>query len=60
MTMKSTYSSCKSCGDFAMEFSGRLNLLAEVFDSTSSTFKDREKRRAMEGEATKALINRGR
>ncbi|KAF9689975.1 hypothetical protein SADUNF_Sadunf01G0148000 [Salix dunnii] len=54
-------SCCRSFGDFATGFSRRLEYLWRFLDSTSSAFKGREseKRRMMEGEAAKALTNRG-
>ncbi|KAF2300961.1 hypothetical protein GH714_018620 [Hevea brasiliensis] len=53
--------SCNSCGDFATGFSRRVDYLWKFLDSTSSAFKGREseERRVMEGEAAKALTNRG-
>ncbi|KAG6735811.1 hypothetical protein POTOM_061525 [Populus tomentosa] len=53
--------SCNSCGDFATGFSRRVEYLWRFLDSTSSAFKGREseERRMMEGEAAKALTNRG-
>ncbi|OAY36413.1 protein NODULATION SIGNALING PATHWAY 1 [Manihot esculenta] len=53
--------SCNSCGDFATGFSRRVDYLWKFLDSTSSAFKgrDSEERRVMEGEAAKALTNRG-
>lgn len=53
--------SCSSCGDFATGFARRVEYLWRFLDSTSAAFKGREseERRVMEGEAAKALTNRG-
>ncbi|KAI5336735.1 hypothetical protein L3X38_016003 [Prunus dulcis] len=53
--------SCNNCGDFATGFSRQVEYLWRFLDSTSSAFKGREsdERRVMEGEAAKALTNRG-
>ncbi|VVA20749.1 PREDICTED: SHORT-ROOT [Prunus dulcis] len=53
--------SCNNCGDFAAGFSRQVEYLWRFLDSTSSAFKGREsdERRVMEGEAAKALTNRG-
>ncbi|KAL5822371.1 hypothetical protein ACOSQ4_020271 [Xanthoceras sorbifolium] len=53
--------SCNNCGDFATGFSRRVEYLWRFLDSTSSAFKGREseERRMMEGEAAKALTNKG-
>lgn len=53
--------SCSNCGDFTARFSRRVDYLWRFLDSTSSAFKGREseERRLMEGEAAKALTNRG-
>ncbi|KAM5579562.1 protein NODULATION SIGNALING PATHWAY 1 [Rosa sericea] len=53
--------SCNSCGDFATGFSRQVEYLWRFLDSTSTAFKGREseERRVMEGEAAKALTNRG-
>lgn len=53
--------SCNSCGDFATGFSRQVEYLWRFLDSTSAAFKGREseERRVMEGEAAKALTNRG-
>ncbi|PON35681.1 GRAS transcription factor [Parasponia andersonii] len=53
--------SCSSCGNFAAGFSRRVEYLWRFLDSTSSAFKGREssERQLMEGEAAKALTNRG-
>ncbi|KAK0597324.1 hypothetical protein LWI29_024053 [Acer saccharum] len=53
--------SCNNCGDFATGFSRRVDYLWRFLDSTSSAFKGREseERRMMEGEAAKAMTNKG-
>ncbi|KAK6911866.1 Transcription factor GRAS [Dillenia turbinata] len=53
--------SCNNCADFATGFSRRVEYLWRFLDSTSSAFKGREsdQRRVMEGEAAKALTNKG-
>lgn len=53
--------SCSNCGNFSTGFSLRVEYLWRFLDSTSSAFKGREseERRLMEGEAAKALTNRG-
>ncbi|KAM1011005.1 hypothetical protein ACFX13_047155 [Malus domestica] len=53
--------SCNNCGDFATGFSRQVEYLWRFLDSTSAAFKGREseERRVMEGEAAKALTNRG-
>nr|QJD20778.1 nodulation signaling pathway 1 [Datisca glomerata] len=53
--------SCNDCGDFSTGFSRRVEHLWRFLDSTSSAFKGREsdERRVMEGEAAKALTNKG-
>ncbi|CAK7356524.1 unnamed protein product [Dovyalis caffra] len=53
--------SCNNCGEFATGFCRRVENLWRFLDSTSSAFKGREseERRMMEGEAAKALTNRG-
>ncbi|KAJ7963286.1 putative Nodulation-signaling pathway 1 protein [Quillaja saponaria] len=53
--------SCNKCGDYATGFSRRVDYLWRFLDSTSSAFKGREseERRVMEGEAARALTNRG-
>ncbi|KAK6914693.1 Transcription factor GRAS [Dillenia turbinata] len=53
--------SCNNCADFATGFSRRVEYLWRFLDSTSSAFKGRERdqRRVMEGEAAKALTNKG-
>lgn len=52
---------CNNCGDFAKGFPRRVEYLWRFLDSTSSAFKGREcdKRKLMEGEAAKALSNKG-
>ncbi|KDP40700.1 hypothetical protein JCGZ_24699 [Jatropha curcas] len=61
LSENNTDCSCNSCGDFATGFSRRVDYLWKFLDSTSSAFKGREseERRVMEGEAAKALTNRG-
>ncbi|OAY53215.1 protein NODULATION SIGNALING PATHWAY 1 [Manihot esculenta] len=61
LSENNTDCSCNSCGDFATGFSRRVDYLWKFLDSTSSAFKGREseERRLMEGEAAKALTNRG-
>ncbi|CAN4115599.1 unnamed protein product [Withania somnifera] len=53
--------SCNSCGDFAAGFSRRVEYLWKFLDSTSVAYRGREseRRRMMEGEAAKALTNKG-
>ncbi|CAN1218449.1 Protein NODULATION SIGNALING PATHWAY 1 [Linum perenne] len=53
--------SCNGCVDYSSGFSRRVEYLWRFLDSTSSAFKGREseERRMMEGEAAKALTNRG-
>ncbi|KAJ4717784.1 putative Nodulation-signaling pathway 1 protein [Melia azedarach] len=53
--------SCSNCGDFATGFALRVEYLWRFLDSTSAAFKGREseERRVMEGEAAKALTNKG-
>ncbi|KAJ0007451.1 hypothetical protein Pint_29133 [Pistacia integerrima] len=53
--------SCSNCADFATGFARRVEYLWRFLDSTSTAFKGREseERRVMEGEAAKALTNRG-
>lgn len=53
--------SCLSCTDFSSSFSTRVEYLWRFLDSTSAAFKGREseERRMMEGEAAKALVNKG-
>ncbi|KAF2323621.1 hypothetical protein GH714_036361 [Hevea brasiliensis] len=61
LSENNTDCSCNSCGHFATGFSRRVDYLWKFLDSTSSAFKGREteERRVMEGEAAKALTNRG-
>ncbi|CAN0906948.1 Protein NODULATION SIGNALING PATHWAY 1 [Linum grandiflorum] len=53
--------SCNGCVDYSSGFTRRVEYLWRFLDSTSSAFKGREseERRMMEGEAAKALTNRG-
>jgi hypothetical protein len=53
--------SCNNCGNFANGFSRRVEYLWRFLDSTSSAFKGRvsDERKVMEGEAAKALTNKG-
>ncbi|KAL0009825.1 hypothetical protein SO802_004933 [Lithocarpus litseifolius] len=61
LSENNTECSCNNCGDFAKGFPRQVEYLWRFLDSTSSAFKGREcdERKLMEGEAAKALSNKG-